>query len=447
MCHSFVTIFLLHPFQHPAAPVIVEVGINIGQRNAVGIQETLKQQVIFQRVYLSDAQAVGYHRTGCGATTGSHQHVQLIARRIDKVLNDEEVAWESHGLHHVQLKVDALFHLVAQRLSIEFLGSVVSQFPQIFRFELDAVDAVIASEVCDTLFTLFRRQLILSVFVACKLVIELFFGISPADILFRSEFLRYREERHDGVMVQAIDFHLVKNLHRVCQSFRNIRENLAHFLPCLQPLLLTVQHSGWVVQVFCRRQAEQMVVGFGVFPVHEMGIVRTNQLDAILFCQFYQHFIRLLLQGEGLPVGTDVGIGHFMPLEFQIIVFAKDTAIPFDGLTSSRNIILQNLMGHLAGNTCRADNQSFMVALQVLPVGPGTHVEAIHPCPADQLNQVFISRQVLCQDNQVVTANVAFRVFLFLIAISRHVHFTADDRLEGLLPFFYQLLIDLFTIV
>ena len=56
-----MTVLILHPFQHLAAAVIVEVGIDIRQRDTVGIQETLKQQIVFQRVDLRDAQAVCNH--------------------------------------------------------------------------------------------------------------------------------------------------------------------------------------------------------------------------------------------------------------------------------------------------------------------------------------------------------------------------------------------------
>ena len=56
---------LIHdPPQHLAAAVVVEVGIDIRQVDTVGVEETLKQQVVFQRVNLRDAEAVGHHRTG-----------------------------------------------------------------------------------------------------------------------------------------------------------------------------------------------------------------------------------------------------------------------------------------------------------------------------------------------------------------------------------------------
>ena len=49
-----VTVLIFHPFQHLAAPVVVEVGIDIRERDTVGVEETLKQQVVLQRVDLRD---------------------------------------------------------------------------------------------------------------------------------------------------------------------------------------------------------------------------------------------------------------------------------------------------------------------------------------------------------------------------------------------------------
>ena len=41
-----VTILVLYPLQHLTTAIVVEVGIDIGQRDTVGVQETLKQQVV-----------------------------------------------------------------------------------------------------------------------------------------------------------------------------------------------------------------------------------------------------------------------------------------------------------------------------------------------------------------------------------------------------------------
>ena len=111
-------VLVLHPFQHSPAAVIVEVGIDIRQGDTVGIQETLEQQIVLQRVYLRDAQTIGNHRTGSRTTSRADHHAQLVAGRVDKVLNDEEVARETHRLHDVQLETDTLYHLLRKFLGV-----------------------------------------------------------------------------------------------------------------------------------------------------------------------------------------------------------------------------------------------------------------------------------------------------------------------------------------
>ena len=50
-----MTVLVHNPLQHLAAAIVVEVGIDIGQRDTVGVQETLEQQVVLQGVNLGDA--------------------------------------------------------------------------------------------------------------------------------------------------------------------------------------------------------------------------------------------------------------------------------------------------------------------------------------------------------------------------------------------------------
>ena len=55
------TILIHYPSQHLSTPVVVKIGINIRQIHTVGIQETLEKQVVFQRIYFRNTQAIGHH--------------------------------------------------------------------------------------------------------------------------------------------------------------------------------------------------------------------------------------------------------------------------------------------------------------------------------------------------------------------------------------------------
>ena len=120
-------------------------------------------------------------------------------------------------------------------------------------------------------------------------------------------------------------------------------------------------------------------MSLGILLVHEMGIVRTDELDAILTGQLNKYLVGLLLQGEGLTVGAYRGIFHLMALQFQIVVVAKDVVIPFYGLAGTCHVAIQYFLGDLAGYAGRTDYQAFMVSLQVFPISSGTHIIAIDP--------------------------------------------------------------------
>ena len=58
-----VTVLIHYPAQHLASAVVIEVGIDIRQVHTVWVQETLKQQVVLQRVDLGDSQAICHYGT------------------------------------------------------------------------------------------------------------------------------------------------------------------------------------------------------------------------------------------------------------------------------------------------------------------------------------------------------------------------------------------------
>ena len=145
MRHLLLAVFLRHPVQDPSAAVVVEVDVNIGERNTVGVQETLEQQVVGDGVDLRDAEAVGHGRSGGRSAARTHRHVQLLARGAYEVLHDQEVARETHRLHNVQLEFQPFLLLFGQLLAVAPVRTVHRQLGQIVGLELDAVEFVVTS--------------------------------------------------------------------------------------------------------------------------------------------------------------------------------------------------------------------------------------------------------------------------------------------------------------
>ena len=134
MCHLRMAVFLTYPIQHFATSSVVKVSINIGQRNTIRIQETLKQQVVLQWVKVRDSQAVCHHRSCCTTTTRAYTHAQFLSSCANKVHHNQEVTWETHSLHDMQLKFDSLLLLFGQRLAIALMCTFVCQVSQIIGF-------------------------------------------------------------------------------------------------------------------------------------------------------------------------------------------------------------------------------------------------------------------------------------------------------------------------
>ena len=122
-----------------------------------------------------------------------------------------------------------------------------------------------------------------------------------------------------------------------------------------------------------------MVVSFCIVFIHEVGVITAYYLDIILLCQFQKYAVCLLLQRESLAVCHDAWILHLMTLQFEIIVIAPQSLVPFDGFTSSLDVAIENFLWHFTANTGRADYEILMKLLQILAVGTWTAVVTIHP--------------------------------------------------------------------
>ena len=102
-----VTIGIGHVIDHPVAIGHAEVDVEIRHRHALGVQETLEQQFIAQRIQIGDVQRPGHHRAGAGAAPGTDRDV-VVLRPQHKVGNDEEVTGKAHVVDDFQLKLQAV---------------------------------------------------------------------------------------------------------------------------------------------------------------------------------------------------------------------------------------------------------------------------------------------------------------------------------------------------
>ncbi|MBB4941476.1 hypothetical protein FHR32_005853 [Streptosporangium album] len=71
-------------------PALVEVDVDVGHGDAVGVEEPLEDQAVRQRVEVGDAQRVRRQRAGRRTTAGSHPDA-VVLRPHDEAGDHEEV--------------------------------------------------------------------------------------------------------------------------------------------------------------------------------------------------------------------------------------------------------------------------------------------------------------------------------------------------------------------
>ena len=73
-----------------AAAALAEVDVDVGQRDALGVEEALEDEVVLDRIDVGDPQAVGDEAAGGRAAARADRNA-LLARVADEVPRDQEV--------------------------------------------------------------------------------------------------------------------------------------------------------------------------------------------------------------------------------------------------------------------------------------------------------------------------------------------------------------------
>ena len=111
-----------------AAAVDAEVHVDIRHGHALGVQETLEKETVFDRVYVGDVQAVGHDRARGAAAPGADRDA-LAFGVVDEILYDQKVIDKAHAADDVELIVKLRAHLLAPG---EALGkALVAELPEI----------------------------------------------------------------------------------------------------------------------------------------------------------------------------------------------------------------------------------------------------------------------------------------------------------------------------
>ena len=100
--HVIPPVFVGHVRDDLIAAAVTEIHVDIGHAHALGVEESLKEQVKRDGIHLGDAHAVGHKTARARSTAGADGNIAGLGK-IHVILHDEEVVGVSHAPDHVQL--------------------------------------------------------------------------------------------------------------------------------------------------------------------------------------------------------------------------------------------------------------------------------------------------------------------------------------------------------
>ena len=103
-----LAIQILDVLNDAVAPFLAKVDIEVGHRDAFGIQEALEQQVVLQWIEVGNEQRIRHQRTRTRTTARADGHAVFLGP-LDKLGHDEEVAREFHVANRVRLEFQTRF--------------------------------------------------------------------------------------------------------------------------------------------------------------------------------------------------------------------------------------------------------------------------------------------------------------------------------------------------
>ena len=112
-----VAIFFRHITDDLSPSSLIEVHIKVGHRDAIRIQESLKNQAVFERIKLGDAHGVGSHRPRPGTAPRSHTNPVFFCP-VNKISNHQEVTGKTHLANDPDLVGSLSFHLVGNTVGV-----------------------------------------------------------------------------------------------------------------------------------------------------------------------------------------------------------------------------------------------------------------------------------------------------------------------------------------
>ncbi len=93
-----------HVIDDPVAALHAEVDVEVRHRNTFRVQETLEEEIVFERIQISDTQNPGHQRSCARSPARTHGDI-VIARPANEIGDNQEVTRKTHAADHPQLGI------------------------------------------------------------------------------------------------------------------------------------------------------------------------------------------------------------------------------------------------------------------------------------------------------------------------------------------------------
>ena len=130
LCHTVLAIFP-HDIVNDLLPALeAEVHIDIRHGHTLRVQETLKEQIVPDRVQLRDAKRIRDDASGCRATSRSYRNA-MVSGIADKIPHNQKVIDIAHPLNRREFILQTGLQLLSP-VAIALIQSLIAELVQIF---------------------------------------------------------------------------------------------------------------------------------------------------------------------------------------------------------------------------------------------------------------------------------------------------------------------------
>ena len=367
LAHRFPAVPRPHVLDHFPAALEAKIEVDVRHRDALEVQEPLEQQIELEWVDVGDAQGVGDERARRRAAPRTRGD-PAIARRLDQVVHDEEVAGVPGALDHVQLGGEALLHGGGEGRAVARRGAGTGQVHE---------QIVVVRE--------FRRSRVL------------------------------RQE----VPLLEVELASLGDALRLRDRVGMLREQRAHLRLRLDVALAAHEPEPLrVVEVLAGADRQQHVVRLGILAQQVVRVVGRRDRDA-------------QLRGEPEhPRGDDRFVRDAVVLHFEPEPVGPEGAGEPLGAHLGRLVVsLAEVERDLSREACREADQPVLVLLQDFLVDARPAVISLEKADGGELDEVLVPRAVTGEKHEVrVRRRRVHGPLPQLPAAERQVGFEPQDR-------------------